>query len=88
VRNLVQIDRRSPAPGVGCWGCVVCGLPAAGALAVLCDECLERRRPALYACVGAPCENHRVPRAELTERFEHDLAKHDEYENEWLRRGR
>ena len=40
VRNIFLLNRRGAIPGRG-WGCVVCGLPPDGAVAVLCDACVE-----------------------------------------------
>lgn len=43
VRSLLQLNRRNPyvgEDGVGGWGCVQCGIPTAGAVAPVCDECL------------------------------------------------
>lgn len=57
VRNIVMLDVSSPEPGNGCWGCFVCGLPQAGAVAVLSDVCV-RMEPYRYlellkfACLG------------------------------------
>lgn len=78
VRNVVMLDLKSPEPGTGCWGCFQCGLPMAGAVAVLCDACIEERKPLRFACLGTPAENRRVPIENLTERFAHDMAKHPE----------
>ena len=83
VRNVVMLNRRGPEPGRG-WGCVLCGSPPDGALAVLCDECFEKQRqgtgPAngpTNACVGYPSENRRIPVAQLPEgNFQHDYKKH------------
>ena len=77
VRNIVMLSFRSPEPGVGCWGCVVCGLPMEGAVAVLCDRCVASAGP-LMACLGFPRENRRIPYSQLTQPFEHDLRKHPE----------
>jgi hypothetical protein len=38
-RNVVLIQRLAPVPGTG-WGCLICGLPNDGAIAVGCDECM------------------------------------------------
>lgn len=78
VRSFVLLGVRSPKPGDGCWGCLQCGLPMAGAIAVLCDECLEHGLPAKLACLGPPGANRRVPIEQLTELFEHDMSKHPE----------
>jgi hypothetical protein len=74
VRNVVMLDRRSPVEGTGCWGCFVCGLPMAGAIAVLCDDCVAKELK--LACIGPPENNERVPFRTLTEPFEHDMSKH------------
>jgi hypothetical protein len=80
VINIIMLDRRCVVPGHG-WGCMVCGLPADGASAVLCDHCLERyqREPGalLFACRGYPASDGRIPIAELPEDiFNHDAVKH------------
>ena len=76
VRNVVMLGRRSPEPGNGCWGCLQCGLPQAGAVAVFCDDCLEQSRPTLTFCLGYPSENRRAPVDLLTEDFQHDMRHH------------
>jgi len=78
VRNIVMLPLRSPEPGSGRWGCLECGLPIEGALAVVCDECLERGLKPKLACLGPPAANRRIPIEQLTERFEHDMSKHPE----------
>lgn len=80
VRNIVLLDRRSPMSGHG-WGCIVCSLPADGAVAVLCDPCFaafnKTGRPLRFVCRGYPATEGRLLYAELpTERFEHDMARH------------
>jgi hypothetical protein len=75
VRNVVMLDKKAPLPGRG-WGCVVCGLPLDGAVAVLCDDCLENGREPQMACRGYPAEDGRVPIGELTGSHEHDEALH------------
>jgi hypothetical protein len=84
VRNIVMLDLRAPKEGDGCWGCVQCGLPMAGAVAVLCDHCLVElqagRRDVALACVGHPGANERIRIQLLTEAFEHDMSKHQEIE--------
>jgi len=78
VRNILMLDVRSPEPGIGCWACLQCGLPPEGALAVLCDECLERGLKPKLACLGALPANRRIPIEQLTLPFEHDMSKHPE----------
>jgi len=75
VRNVVCLPLRSPTPGFG-WGCVVCGLPSDGAVAVVCDACLETNAPILDVCSGYPKENMRTARASLHEAFDHDIVMH------------
>lgn len=75
-----MLEVKAPKPGYGCWGCFQCGLPLEGAIAVLCDNCLEEHtqngRPISLACVGPPSENQRVPLVSLTEPFVHDMSHH------------
>lgn len=79
VRCVVTIELRSPEPGNGCWGCLVCGLPQAGAVAVLCDECANLSIEPKSICLGFPGANRRLPFSQLTkEPFCHDAAKHAE----------
>jgi hypothetical protein len=81
VRNVVMLAQRAPVPGTG-WGCFQCGLPLDGAVAVLCDECLEASLPMLFVCVGRPGEGKRMPIEGLTnEVFDHDLSRHPEETN-------
>lgn len=80
VRNIVMLSVRALEPGIGCWGCLQCDLPTAGAVAVLCDDCLEEHRKGLkivMACVGAPGENRRIRVSKLTEPFDHDKTRHE-----------
>ena len=66
----------APVAGKG-WGCVVCGLPSDGAVAVVCDACLESGAPILDVCSGYPASGVRVARESLTEPFDHDMAAHE-----------
>lgn len=87
VRNVLQLEFKSPSPGKG-WGCLQCGLPADGAIAVVCDQCLGRmastpngddRRLALkFVCAGFPGIDGRVPFETVKNgpKHTHDLAKH------------
>ena len=43
VRTIVMLSRRGPMPGCG-WGCVVCGLPLDGAIAVLVRRLHRQQR--------------------------------------------
>lgn len=77
VRNIVMLDRRGPSPGKG-WGCVVCGLPSDGAVAVFCDECCrDGTGEPRFVCLGYPASGQRMPIADLPfQVFEHDEEKH------------
>jgi hypothetical protein len=76
VGTIAMLDRRSPTPGRG-WGCVVCNLPSDGAIAVLCDDCLDVWPPK-FVCTGYPAVDGRTPYAWLSpETFEHDRSKHE-----------
>lgn len=80
---LVALPRRCVVPGHG-WGCVVCGLPSEGAIAVVCTKCepkIEKNNLALrFACRGWPAIDGRVKIGELpVETFDHDRSLHPEY---------
>src|SRR5260370_14632278 len=79
VTNIMMLDRRAPVPGTG-WGCVVCGLPADGAVAVLCDGCLELVEAGampIFVCSGYAKDGVRVPVTELSGvPFVHNEAAH------------
>jgi len=74
VRNVMMLNMRAPVPGTG-WGCVVCDLPSDGAVAVLCDACLDR--PVKNVCVGFAKDDKRVSVETLSSApFDHDPKKH------------
>lgn len=75
VRNLVMIKKRAPVPGSG-WGCLVCDLPNDGALAVVCDACLDGNVAPVYAIEGYAEGKRRMLVADLDGVFDHDRAKH------------
>ncbi len=78
VRNIMTLHLRAPVPGTG-WDCFQCSLPPDGAIAVLCDECLEASLPIRFVCVGRPGEGNRLPIEQLNgEIFDHDMSKHPE----------
>lgn len=80
VRNILALPKKSPTPGTG-WGCAVCDLPADGAMAVVCDDCLKLieggARPK-FACRGTAGVDGRVRIEELTGEHAHDQEKHHE----------
>jgi hypothetical protein len=73
VRNVIMLDKKAPIPGRG-WGCVVCKLPLDGAIAVLCDDCLDSKAEIRFACRGYPATDGRVPIGELSGLHEHNEA--------------
>jgi len=75
VRNVIMLDKRAPIAGTG-WGCVVCGLPSDGAVAVVCDDCLDEEAPLKFICKGYASQGDRAPIETATEPFGHDLALH------------
>jgi hypothetical protein len=80
VRNLITLHQRAPSPHTG-WGCLVCGLPADGALAVVCDKCIHSDFKLRFAIRGYPRYGLRIPIEDLDpERFDHDASKHPERE--------
>lgn len=83
VFTVLMIRKKAPLPGRG-WGCVVCGLPSDGALAVVCNTCAEQLEtvgedPATllrFACRGYPGPDGRVPIESLTGTHDHDRSRH------------
>ena len=76
VRNFLCLDKKAPVPGQG-WGCMVCDLPLDGAVAVVCDSCLENECLPEQAIYGYPSEKKRCFIATLTEDFKHQDVPHD-----------
>lgn len=77
VRNIIMLHKQAPVPGTG-WSCIVCKLPADGAVYVNCDTCLANNVPPKYVIVGMAANKQRAPVDSLTGTFEHDLTKHPE----------
>lgn len=77
VRNVLCLGQKGPVEGKG-WGCFVCGLPPNGAMAVLCDHCLETEAEIRFVCTGWPFEGRTAIEDLPFEPFDHDLAYHPE----------
>ncbi len=77
MRNIISLPKKAPIPGSG-WGCFVCGLPADGAIAVVCDRCLESKAEIKFACVGYAAANKRFPVEQLIGDHQHDMSRHPE----------
>ena len=75
VRNILMLSQKAPIAGHG-WGCLLCGLPSDGAVAVVCDTCLASDAKLAYACRGYPGADGRVPIEDLTGEHVHDEAVH------------
>ena len=75
VRNILTLPYRAPVAGKG-WGCLQCNLPNDGAIAVVCDRCLETNAPIFDVCYGYPSGGGRVPCETLVEAFDHDMRMH------------
>ncbi|MBE9050663.1 hypothetical protein IQ243_09595 [Nostocales cyanobacterium LEGE 11386] len=79
VRNIITLEKKAPVPGTG-WGCLVCGLPSDGAVAVVCDDCLallqQHQDILTHAVHGYPTEKGRCDIASLTGEFKHKNILH------------
>lgn len=79
-RNVMMLPRCGPTPGKG-WGCFLCDLPMDGAIAVLCDACLETNAEPKFVVVGFLASGERMPIDKLPEEvFEHDQHIHELHE--------
>jgi hypothetical protein len=85
VRTMIYLPFRAPLAGTG-WCCGMCRTDYDGAIAVLCDECLERKDPIaqLRWVVCGPI--HSLERIAIEdaprERIEHDVEQHAEFARE------
>ena len=79
VRNVIALGFKKPSaePGSG-WGCFVCNLPHEGAIAVLCDDCLDNGE-IRFVVDGYAEDNKRLPIDEVqatAEPHNHDMSFH------------
>lgn len=82
VRNILMMKFTAPESGKG-WGCFQCDLPNDGAVAVLCDGCLEQisrdQVQIPQVCIGEPGNGKRVAVTDYEhEPFDHNLRLHPE----------
>jgi len=79
VLSILMLNYRAPIAGTG-WGCAVCDLAPDGAIAVLCDDCVNHDRPLQFVVEGfLKGGGKRAPYASILDRrFDHDPAKHPE----------
>ena len=77
VRNFLCVPALGPSPGKG-WGCVVCDIPANGAVAILCDDCIAQGDPPIQFIIeGSAFEGKLIPwLPDQAIPFDHDLSKH------------
>lgn len=90
LRNLVDMDFEHPhwdrKPQRTVWGCFVCELPGKGAVAFLCDECIDAKEVKILDIVAI---NSLYPdRLEITEEmrarvFQHDMRFHELVDRGW-----
>lgn len=82
VRNILMMPFEAPPDAHG-WGCLECGLPMRGAVAIVCDACLDANRSPRFIAGGKYAqEGVRVPLEGFERRpFDHDLSKHPEVES-------
>jgi hypothetical protein len=78
VRNVIQLSLLAPKPDTG-WGCVTCHIRCDGALAVMCDECMDTHAEILFAVDGYVCNKKRIKIDELNIPFGHDMRYHKEH---------
>ena len=50
-RSVIYFNFKSPTPGRG-WGCLFCNLPSEGAVAVICQKCLEAGETVTHVVEG------------------------------------
>lgn len=79
VRVVLMLNKKCPTPGRG-WGCLVCGLPEDGAVAVLCSDCEGAyaigAKQLAQVCTGHPARDGRTGIHAVGGTHEHDVALH------------
>lgn len=84
VDNLLQLDFKVKSES--CWGCWQCGLPVEGAVAAVCDACMEKYKDDVDIETKLKflmdTAERRIPMPPVEERVPHvhDLSKHPEVE--------
>ena len=85
VNNLIQLDYKVESESG--WGCGQCGLEAKGAMAIVCDVCIEKHghEPDLEDRIKLLMSGiKRIPVPPVADRVPHghDLSRHPEV-SEW-----
>ena len=79
--GLIQLDYKVESESG--WGCVQCGLPMEGAVAVVCDACFTTHGDEIVDQIkylmNGKTERIPVPPVENRVTHEHDLSLHPEY---------
>jgi hypothetical protein len=79
-RNLLMLPHRASVPGAG-WGCIVCNLPPDGAVAIVCDDCLQAGSDLQNVIFGYPMEKQRVGYEAVSHtKFKHTQELHEREE--------
>lgn len=78
-RNIVMLEQKALTPGKG-WGCITCGLPNDGAVAVICDPCAQSGNPQIcFVFDGYVLGGKVIPITELPNvPHVHNLTRHPE----------
>jgi len=81
VNNIMCMPFEGP-PGFQGWGCMICGIPTRGAIAVLCDTCVELGAVPRYIVGGRFVSSTMRVTLDGFERkaFDHIEARHAEYD--------
>ena len=79
VRNILSLNYKAPPGTISAWGCFPCNLPTEGAIAVLCDDCIERPdiEADLKFILKDVKEQQPVPPIEAREPFSHNDDNHN-----------
>ena len=84
VANLIALDYKTNATSG--WGCLKCGLPMEGAVAVICDGCFdkvdENGEDKIKFIMNGIEERIPVPPVHDRIPHEHDLSLHPEHRDE------
>lgn len=78
--GLMMLGFEGP-PGWTGWGCMVCGLPSRGAIAVLCQACVKAQRVPSFIAAGRNVGDNlrlRLDGKFVQVPFTHRLAQHPE----------
>lgn len=90
LRNFVTLPKLASITGVGCWGNLVIHMPNIGAMALVCDSCVEEGREIRFAINGPPQLGLRVsidelePLPEFWESRLRDLAEREGEDGRYL----